>query len=467
MGLVVALLLLGVRLIWGWYTTAALRNEVAKLRSRGQPIEAADFAFVPVPDAENAAKYQFDAARAANPAANPPRATNMIYSGYPPYDAAWMTAAEGSEAAHGKLFALAREACRHTRVQWNSQPWRAPLGGAAIVGVIVGQLNGIRHLANVLADGAELAHVRGNDVEAIERLRDLRHLARSLRHDDTMISQLVAIGIEAMACSATMTIAPGLRLDMTTPPATRAEAQALIAELLDEDDMRRGFAQSFRVERAVMHEARQAEGAGTWVIRPLVNAQLVREHHNYDVYVGAASLPNKPQVMAALTQLTAERPEDPTRSGVPRYSRWFGQYMNLERYFETWYRVLAERRTVAVSLTAQLFRADHGRWPAKLEDLVPTYLPAVPLDPFTEGEALGYVVQPRALPDGRDRPLVFQRGGEIDYGPYPEPSYSWEGDRRPGVVVRKDLWQYRDLARFVPPSMATMPASTQAVYDQP
>lgn len=246
----------------------------------------------------------------------------------------------------------------------------------------------------------------------------------------------------------------------------RGAARALIADLLDEALFRSAMAQGFRFERAMTHELRQSDGAGTWVIRPLVDAQLVREHRNFDVYIETAALPNKPQVTAALTRITREHPHGAGPGDVPRYSRWFGSEFNVDRYFETSFRVIAERRMTAISLAAQLFRADHGRWPNTLDELVPQYLPAVPLDPFTDGKPLGYVVQHGALADGGDRPLVFHTGGEVDAGPYPEPSYAWESDRRPGVTAatRRDLWHYRDLARFLP---TTQPASTQTVNDQP
>ena len=459
--LIVVLALLAVRLGWGFYTERALRAQVAAIRARGEPIEAAHFPFVDVPDAENAAKYQQDAAAAIVPGADSPRATNMVYAPYPPYDAAWMAAAEGSETANAKAFALAREARRHTRVQWTPQPMTG-----ALAMQWRGNLNPARHLANTVADGATLAHVHGDDTEAIERLRDLLHLARSFRQDDVYVTQLVATGIEALTCYATMILAPGLRLEPSasaSAPATRAAAQALIAELLDEATMRRGFVRGLHFERAMLHELVLQKGQGTWVIRPLVAAQLLREHRNFDVFLDASTLPNKPRVTAAFARLEKDVLFSPrTSGGVPRYSRWFMEPHSTERYFETHFRALGERRLAATSLAVQLFRADHGRWPAALAELVPAYLPSVPLDPFKLDEPIGLVVFPRALPDGRDRPMLLLRAYETadnDIGPYPEPMYGWEDAR---VLVRRVIWQYRDLSRFVPP-----PASTQAVDDQP
>jgi hypothetical protein len=44
----------------------------------------------------------------------------------------------------------------------------------------------------------------------------------------------------------------------------------------------------------------------------------------------------------------------------------------------------AEIRSAVAGLAAERYRLDHGRFPEKLEDLVPQYLPRVPLDPFTD-----------------------------------------------------------------------------------
>jgi hypothetical protein len=43
----------------------------------------------------------------------------------------------------------------------------------------------------------------------------------------------------------------------------------------------------------------------------------------------------------------------------------------------------AETGSADAAIAAELYRRKNGKWPAKLEDLVPEFLPAVPTDPFT------------------------------------------------------------------------------------
>jgi hypothetical protein len=49
----------------------------------------------------------------------------------------------------------------------------------------------------------------------------------------------------------------------------------------------------------------------------------------------------------------------------------------------------AELRCAVVAVAVERYRRRHGRWPAKLDDLVPEFLPALPNDPFT-GRPLHY-----------------------------------------------------------------------------
>ena len=52
-------------------------------------------------------------------------------------------------------------------------------------------------------------------------------------------------------------------------------------------------------------------------------------------------------------------------------------------------------RTAATGLGAERFRLEEGRWPDSLEELVPTYIVAVPRDPFVPAP-----IKLRKLPDG-------------------------------------------------------------------
>lgn len=58
------------------------------------------------------------------------------------------------------------------------------------------------------------------------------------------------------------------------------------------------------------------------------------------------------------------------------------------------YQQRAERNLLLGALALRAFRLEQGRYPQKLDELVPRYLSHVPDDPFHLGHALGYKLQP-------------------------------------------------------------------------
>jgi hypothetical protein len=75
----------------------------------------------------------------------------------------------------------------------------------------------------------------------------------------------------------------------------------------------------------------------------------------------------------------------------------------------------ATLRSAATAVAAERFRRDQGRWPAALDELVPAYVTAVPLDPFD-----GQPLRSRRLGDGfvvySVGPDLADDGGQIHSG---------------------------------------------------
>jgi hypothetical protein len=294
------------------------------------------------------------------------------------------------------------------------------------------------------------------------------HLARALRHDEFVVSQLVAIGLDALACDAAELIAPGLRFkpNETSRPADPRAVRQLIAELLDEQFAWARFEASFRMDRVCAAEIYAAAGQQAWFLRPLADLEVVRMNRNFDVQIDAARFRDYPAAVAALARQRIERdneqafslsfpslkPVEPTPV-VPRYSRWFNFGPNdLSRYIEQHFKVLAERRMTAVILAAQLYRADRGAWPAQSSDLVPAYLPRVPADPFAAGgRPLGYGLRKAKPPGGgTDRPVVYTHGLDLPELIKPVQLHGFQYVS-PRTTNGQRPRQYRDLSP-IPPS---------------
>jgi hypothetical protein len=84
-----------------------------------------------------------------------------------------------------------------------------------------------------------------------------------------------------------------------------------------------------------------------------------------------------------------------------------------ERGMEAHFRIVTDRRLAATALAIRLYQTDHaGARPQRLEELVPAYLPAVPLDAMAAGNRrLSYL--PRA-----EHPVLYSVGdnGDDDAG---------------------------------------------------
>ena len=71
-----------------------------------------------------------------------------------------------------------------------------------------------------------------------------------------------------------------------------------------------------------------------------------------------------------------------------------GFYVALRSSIQRHYVLLAYTRLVAAALAIKLYECDRGRRPASLSDLVPDYLPSVPMDPMGYGSQEMHYLSP-------------------------------------------------------------------------
>ena len=215
-----------------------------------------------------------------------------------------------------------------------------------------------------------------------------------------------------------------------------AHVRALIAELLDDRAPVAAARGAWAGERLSALEAQRGDARNSWLVRPAFDLDAVRVVKIFDAMEEASAQPTWPEAQALLNRTLGPPPPPAPRSPAGQvltidWSRVVSSILfsgvGSGRAIEQHFRSTTERRLVAVKLAAQLYRADHGQWP----------------------------------PDGGDRPVVYSAGpnGVFDTrGPQSVPNvpiYGW--------ARGADEW--RDLARWAPPTPATAP-STQAVDDQ-
>jgi hypothetical protein len=451
-----AILLIAIWLLWNHLANQRLQLALDQITSRHEPIYPADFTPPSLPDSQNAAIYLI-AAESAMGNQWSPRASNFTFPAYPPFGAQWEQLAVAAEKWNLQTLALARQARQFDRAVWVQLSPR-PI----VVTLRLPYLNNCRALANLLADTAELIHLRGNDAEAIERVRDVIHLADSLDDNSLMlVTRLVSVGIDDLAVNQLRLIAVDhLAIEnarypnsfQTTRPIVPVRRQVLldlIHQLLDEQKVDAAKRLAILSERMFSLDVILWLADQQVLLRPMFKLDAARMLRNKEFALRAVEQPNFP---AAYATLAAAPPSDPplvsqapsapagpmpavaTNMTTPRFSRAastaFGWTM--DRYLMAESSVAADRRTTAITLAMQLYRADHGTWPANLNELVPTYLPAVPLDPFIASPTpIGYLLDKQTRPDGKDRPLLFfdPSGNPTTTPPPPTPSFYAQSPR--------------------------------------
>lgn len=283
------------------------------------------------------------------------------------------------------------------------------------------ELNPTRNLANLVSDAALFSHLNSNDNEATGRMLDCANIADCVRQTHVIVGQLVAIGIEALNCENISVIAPGLRVSSDSAEGNaRAHATKLIHWLLDD------------AGRSADWDATMAQELG-YLSRP--------QPLNVPATEQARFITLKEAKDDELLIEKADQAKDlPTATAFLKQCGPALAIIHLDPLFTTKFRVIAERRMAAADLAIQLYRVDyHGEFPKSLDQLVPSYLPNVPRDPFSsDNNAIGYKIIAHGWPNGKDRPLLFVDTGP-DFKLDAEPRVSWYNHKK------YDVRQYRDL----------------------
>lgn len=398
--------LAGLRLWWGCEADRRYQAERLAYQAAGGVLSITDLLPEPVPEARNAARAIVQAGRAINQS-DGQKVTELISQP----DALQTRLAEIEQ-----LLAANQESLRllHESRFLHGCDWVAAGGLAAPTGP---GGSAARMLAKLALLGARYQHHRGNDREALELIHDVFSLAERCSCQPNFIALLTAVAIEALATAEIEFVAPRLavvdELDVVQPPevpATRQQVTDLINLLLDDRGLRRAWTRAVYGDAAELIALTDfvADGkpyAGTaWqsavaqtislntldclAFAPAVKLACGRQLRSYSLTAHAADLRCWP---AASGQLQLARLPEP-RSVAERWvSDPFYMVPTLNYPLELVFRHIASRRMAAAALALRLYELDHAERPQRLEELVPSYLAAVPEDPFAaDGRPLGY-----------------------------------------------------------------------------
>lgn len=376
--------------------------------------------------------------------------------------------------AHAEALRLVREARARPRCDWGPA-WASPLTSMLPDTTLASQ----RELAKAVCSAAWLHHARGHDGEAVERWRDgLVFASRMGDPAQFLIGYLFGAACNGLASRHAASVAPGLRIaadDVSVHsgrgPATRSQVVQLIADLLDERGLLRSWDDAILGERILQLDMLDNLQTG----RQLVGAGATAPPTRVEVALGAILAPARRHLglemlafygdvrSAGHAALWSQAHSGVDWSWADQSLHWSnlaipggvaGLAGNLEAVLRIHFQHLADRRLAATAVAIRLYQVDHGRRPATLDELVPEYLPAVPIDPFTaNGSPIRY------LPDGTP-PRLYSIGedGVDDGAPMRQATrggwWSWHADIV--VILESPL-----------AATATRPASEQAPDDEP
>jgi hypothetical protein len=219
-------------------------------------------------------------------------------------------------------------------------------------------------------------------------------------------------------------------LKPSSTPATRQQVVAVMRELLDESRIKRGATQSWDGERMAMLDnipffSKQQLSEPLWTIfRPMFLLDAVRAAR--EAGDGARMFTEPDYVKGSKYPPSLRTGNYPTLLLSTRVMSQVFAVGPSQTLLRRHWSVIAERRAAAMALGLRLYALDHdGHLPARLEELVPGYIPALPTDPFTEG--LPFCYQPE-LP----APILYSVGvnGRDDGG---------DGAQKPGTANPADI----------------------------
>lgn len=396
-GLAAAILslgLLGLRLVSGYVWEARFQAALQTIRDRGEPIDAEDFR-VPLPDdADNAAIYL---QRAISAWPDVPGTTQTItasdWFNDPDLHPDPITDNAGYLAACQPALDLVQRAAEAPASHWGNVPTSPVINS-------FGALNYFgesRRLARYMADASTRAMAAGQPERALEITRQIYHLARSLHGPPiSLLDYLVALSIRAMAVGLIEEHLVSINAENATPQ-VKQELRRLIEMLADEQPTHAAFQNAAKFERMFNQDYVTAlannkvslsslawahspptpfEKIKTWLFKPLYFRDGVLMLDYWTRSIEAAD-PLSPEVYEQIDTDLNAKVENPWRSPLVSFI-----LPGISATQRTQLQQTTNHRLAVTAIALKLYEIETGVAPASLDQLVPGYLEAVPIDPY-------------------------------------------------------------------------------------
>lgn len=350
------------------------------------------------------------------------------------------------------------DALRQAREARASRPYRFALGPISMA-MLLPSLNSYRDFCNRIGWSMLLAHHDGNLARVLECALGNQALAEaSTEYGPTLVSTLVACGISASNHDNLLIVAGHHPLHRTlddelhrwkeVEPAVRELIDALLSPEFYDRMSQAGFGAEWIIVLGVRDPP---VGMGyelpprNVLTAPMLDANaadLLEAHRQTHQMLGEHAL--YPERMAAATRIR-NVPQVNSVAAMAARKAFYDFRPPVERPLSAYARVRMTGHVAAVALATRMFEVDYGRLPKSLEQLVPEYLPYLPVDPFDPaGRPLRYRFE-------ENLPIIYSVGPNgMDEGGNALPEEPPIGAVRPVAAYSHDGRDYVYPLRYTP-----------------
>lgn len=368
---------------WQREAERRLAAAVAPFTAAGYNLDWRTNAPEPIPDSRNAAAIYLQAASQLALTARQDVLVSYLSGGQALQD---RYAAETDEliAANAAVLALCRQA-RGLKAYWGV-PHTSP--AFATISSFLPNFSKQRHLMRFLCVAAGRQASSGQSDEAVQTLLDARALTLASGEDSGLLGHLVALACWSMETKA---------IEQTAPRLTGNGIRQLATALLN-DESGKTYRRMLGVETAAFLDGfayfsgsvkSQVPGLGapgpSWLLRPALTADaalVVAKNWSFAMTGDRHDLSWQKTWTSAFSAVSFFPPSRP--QGLRMVAHWQSAILapSLWRVQEFQCQTLARQRLAAVRLALRLFELEQKRPARALGELVPDYLPAVPIDPL-------------------------------------------------------------------------------------
>ena len=413
---------------WGYCAQAQLQAEIDRCRRAGEPVFIEEFQPPAVPAAENAA-IPLDKAAMALISTLTQADWDVIHRSIGRSDSTGTDRPKAGDSAKLDNIVAANqqvlvEVCKARSM--SGCDWGVPISSPGILAPFP-HLSPQRKLCVFLHALARRRHHTGDHAGAVEAIRDIVRVATAIHsHPQSVITYLVGRGIDALALAALTDMTPALAIserrggDIKVPqPAGREQIEGVIADLLEEGTRREGIVEAHLGERGIwqfyccqlvvggemsvayitpwnmnsgpapLFTPTPLESVWVYLVSPMLVLDATKVMRSATSLINAARKPNWPAARDKVPPAPGWREYYNAPLTRPLSAALLDEVpgWTLQNHFG----LLAGRRILGIALAMRLYTADHGREPRQLDELVPTYLPHLPEDPFAaDGRAIAY-----------------------------------------------------------------------------